>query len=380
MKNRYVNKVFVFISVMQRVSFALILAGVVTACGNKTEYVSPAIKPLIEAVYASGLVVSVNEYQAFSQVDGYVAEKLVHDGDAVKRGDPLYSIQADQQNARYRIAKENYELAQRNLQDDSPVLNELKAALTNAHTKMQFDSTNHARYSNLIKNNATSQAEYDRVKLIYENSRNDYLLAKSRYTRTYDQLYLDYKNAENQYRIARDESDRYVIRSLVDGKVYKTLKETGELIKRTEMIAVLGSASAFYLQLNVDELDIRRIQVGQSAVVKIDAYPDQAFHAAISRIYPLVDSRQQAFRVDARLTEPLPGAFSGLALEANIIIRENKQALVIPKNALLPGDTIILGTESGDRKVKIRKGIHTLDEIEVLEGITENSRIKVMHQ
>ncbi len=42
-------------------------------------------KPLTEAVYASGLVVAQDEYQVFAQVDGYLAEKMVSDGDAVKK-------------------------------------------------------------------------------------------------------------------------------------------------------------------------------------------------------------------------------------------------------------------------------------------------------
>lgn len=359
------------------IPFALILVCLLNACRSKDEFMRPQIKPLVEAVYASGNIVSENEYQAYAQVDGYVEDKQVHDGDQVKKGDALYVIQADQQTARYRIARENYELAVKNFRDDSPVLSELKAAMTTAKTKNLYDSVNFMRYNNLLKNNATSRAEYDRIKLLYENSTNEFILAESRYKRTYDQLMMELKNAENQYRIARDESDRYIIRSQIDGRVFKTYKEKGELIRRNEVVAILGSADSFYLQLNVDELDIQRIQTGQSVIVKIDAYPDRLFKATVSKIYPLVDTRQQSFRVDATLNEKLPGNFSGLALETNIIIRENPSALVIPKSALLPGDSVIIRNESGSRKVKITRGIATLDEVEVLDGVDSQSLIKV---
>lgn len=357
-------------------TYTLTIGAILTGCDKKEEFTKPQVKPLVEAVYASGIIVSENEYQAFAQVDGYVADKQVQAGDPVKKGDALYIIQADQQTARYRIARENYELALKNFSENSPVLAELKAALTTARTKMLFDSTNFVRYSNLLNNNATSRAEYDRMKLLYENSKSDFLSAESRYKRTYDQLQLDLRNAENQFRIARDESDRYTIRSQVDGLVFKTLKEKGELIKRNDVVAVLGSANSFYLQLNVDELDIQRIRVGQPVVVKVDAYPDRIFKAVVSKIYPLVDARQQAFRVDATLNEKLPGNFSGLALEANIIIRENPNALVIPKSALLPGDSVIIRSESGTQKVKIIRGITTLDEVEVLTGIDSEALVK----
>src|SRR5690606_5045802 len=201
---------------------------------------------------------------------------------------------------------------------------------------------------------ATSQAEYDRARMLAEQSRNDYVLAESRYRKTYNQLQAELINAENQYRIARDESSRYTIRSQVEGIVFKTMKEPGELIRRTEAVAVLGSNQSFYLQLNVDELDIHRVKAGQQVLVKIDAYPEKIFKAEVTRIYPLVDSRQQSLRVDAKLLEALPGAFSGLALEANIVIRQVVEALVSPKSALLPGAAV---TESGDgagRRIKIK--------------------------
>jgi multidrug resistance efflux pump len=359
------------------ISFSVLVSFLLTGCGNKNEFVQPRLKPLVEAVYASGNIVAENEYQAFAQVDGYVEDKLVNDGDLVKKGDALYLIQADQQTARYHIARENYELALKNLRDDSPVLAELKATLTSAKTKLQFDSINFLRYANLMKNNATSRAEYDRMKLTYENAKNDFQSAKSRYNRTRDQLQLELQNAENQYRIARDESARYTIRSQINGRVFKTFKEKGELIRRSEVVAVLGSSDSFYLQLNVDELDIQRIKTGQPVVVRIDAYPDKIFKATISKIYPLVDARQQSFRVDATLDEKLPGTYSGLALEGNIIIRENPSAMVIPKSALLPGDSVIVQHSTGIKKIKITKGITTIDEVEVVAGIDTASLVKI---
>ncbi len=363
--------------IMKRISVLTLSFFGLMACSSGGSYIAPETKKLMEAVYASGFVVAENEYQVFSQVDGYVAEKLVQDGDAVNQGDALFVIEADQQNARYRIAREAYEQSLQNYREDSPVLTELKAALMAARTKMQFDSVNFVRYSNLYRQNATSRAEYDRMELLYKNSRNDYVLAESRYKRILDQVALDYKNAENQYKIARDESARYTIRSLVNGRVFKTFKEKGELIRRTELAAIAGSTDAFYLQLTVDELDVQRVKVGQSVIAKIDAFPDRIFHAEVSRIYPLVDTRQQSIRVDARLMDELPAGFSGLALEANIIIRESEQALVIPRAALLPGDSVIIKGDRGEEKIKVQTGITTWSEVEVTGGLTASTWIRL---
>ena len=339
------------------------------SCNGNPDGVKPEIKPLIEAVYASGFVVSKDEYEIFSQAEGYVAEKLVEDGDIVKKGEPLYILISDQQTARTRVAKEGFDLASKNYREDSPVLRELKAALESAESKMKFDSLNFVRYSNLLKSNATSQGEFDRIKLLYENSGNDYLLQKSRYEKTKNQLYLDLQNAKSQLAISSDESGRYVLRSEVDGMVFVTNKEKGELIRRNEVIAVVGKKDSYYVELNVDELDVQRVKAGQEVFVKIDAYPGKTFSARITKVYPMVDRRQQSVRADATLNESLPGLFSGLALEANIIIRKKDNALVIPKAKLLPGDSVIIKTDDGTKKIKVNKGIETLDEVEIVEGL-----------
>lgn len=351
-----------------------LLSATLTSCQQENG-VKPEVKPLMEAVYASGFVVSKDEYEIFAQVEGYLADKLVNDGDAVKKGEPLFVIEAGQQSARYRMAKETFDLAAKNYRDDSPVLAELKAATETARSKMQFDSLNFVRYANLLKGNATSQGEYDRIKLLYENSRNEYTLQKSRFERTRNQTYLDWQNAKNQLVIAGDESGRYIVRSDVDGLVFMTAKEKGEMVRRNEAIAVVGKKDAFYLQLNIDELDVQRVREGQEVLVKIDAYPGKIFSAKLTKIYPMVDRRQQAVRADATLNEDLPGWFSGLALEANIIIRKKDQAIVIPKSKLLPGDSVIIQSDEGSKKIKVTKGIETLDEVEIVEGLDTGVRI-----
>ena len=231
-----------------------------TACKKSDEGVKPVVKPLIEAVYASGFVVAKDEYEITSQVEGYIAEKLVADGDVVRKNEPLYIIASDQQSARGRIARETYDLAVRNYSNNSPVLNELRSSLDASATKMQFDSANFVRYRNLLAKNATSKAEFDRVKLLYENSRSEYLLQKSRYEKIKNQLYLDLQSAKNNLAIAADESGRYIVRSEIDGIVFSTSKDKGEMIRRGEVVAVAGRKDAYYLQLNVDELDIQRLK------------------------------------------------------------------------------------------------------------------------
>ncbi len=357
---------------MKKVVFTLVIC---IGCIGKNKSIQPVTKPLREAVYASGYVVSKNEYQIFSQVDGYVVDILVKEGEAVKKDQPIFIIESRQQSARYSISRESYNLLAKNNREDSPALMEAKALVASAQSKWQFDSVNFVRYSNLWKDNAITQNEFDRAKLTFDNSKNDLLLQKSRLSKLRDQLKLDLRNAENNLKIAAEESGRYTVRSDVDGQVYKTLKERGELVRRSEALATVGSGSQFYLQLNVDELDIEKVKTGQRVMAKIDAFGGKIFNGLVYKVYPMVDERAQSIRVDADFSDPFLNGFSGLAVEANILIRQKEKALVIPKSFVLPGDSVLIRTNEGKRKVKIVRGIETLDEVEITQGITKDTNV-----
>src|SRR4051794_32267374 len=89
----------------------LIAAGLIClyACGGKQEKVRPQVAPITESVYASGLVKSGLQYQAFATVSGIVDTLFADDGDTVKVGQPILHINGDVQ----RLSRENAQLAER---------------------------------------------------------------------------------------------------------------------------------------------------------------------------------------------------------------------------------------------------------------------------
>jgi multidrug efflux pump subunit AcrA (membrane-fusion protein) len=345
------------------------------SCNRQLTTTTPQVKPLTEAVYASGFVVTDKEYQVFAQGEGLLVEKLVQEGEPVNKNQPLFVLESPQQSARLGYAREAYQLAKSNYQNNSPVLKEALSALQVTKIKLAFDSTNLVRYQNLFQNKATSKAELDRFKLAYDNSRSEYNAQKNRFAKLKNQLYLDLQNTQSNLAIARDENNHFAIKSQIKGTLLKMLKEPGELVKRGEPIAVVGQLDQFYLRLKVDELDIQRIKGGQSILVKIDAYPNQVFHAKVAKVYPVVDPRDQSLRVDATLLDPLPGYYSGLALEANIMVRQKSKALVIPRTLLLPGDSVEINKNEKARKVKVQKGVETLSEVEIIAGLRPETQL-----
>jgi HlyD family secretion protein len=352
-----------------------LMATVFFSCNNGPETRTPDVKPLMEAVYSSGFIVSEAEYQVFAQVDGILREKPVKDGELVKEGQVLFTLESEQQYARSRAASEAVAIARKNALADGPVLLEAHQAIETARMKSAHDSINYVRFSNLWKQNATSKAELDRALLLFEASRKEYLMRQSSYQRLYNSLQVELQNAEANMRIAQSESGRYQIRSTMDGVLYKTTKEPGELVRRTESLGVIGKAEGHYFRMKVDEQDIIRIKTGQEVLIKIDAFPDRFFKGTVARVHAMIDPRDQSIRVDATLEEPLPGPYTGLAAEGNIIVRKKEKALVIPRTLLLTGDSIWVQIDGKKQKVKVVKGVETLNEVEIVGGIDETTQL-----
>ncbi|TAF63177.1 MAG: efflux RND transporter periplasmic adaptor subunit [Cytophagales bacterium] len=332
-------------------------------------------QPMTEAVYASGNLLPKNEYKVFAMADGILAEKMVNEGDEVKLNQLLFIINNSQQNIRTQTAQDSYYLAQQNYGLNSPALRELEVGIRNAQNQLSNDSTQFVRIQNLWNSNATSKVEYDRAKLAYDNARNNHALQKARYEKAKNDLWLNLQNAQNQVRLNSEQGGDFMVRSLIDGRVFEIYKEQGEAVRRSEAIALIGSGKEVYIQLEVDELDINKIKIGQEVLVKIDVYKNQIFKAKVSKIYQMLNKQNQSFRIDAEFTTEHPTLYAGLTVEANIIIQQKNNALVIPKSFLMPGDSVWLLEGEQKKKVKIQKGIENFEWIEILSGLTNKAVI-----
>lgn len=346
---------------------------VINACSPKTETTSPVYKNITEAVYASGNVFPKNEYKVVANVDGYLQQQLVNEGDIVKGGQLLFSIESLSQDARAEAAANVYRQAEANYADNSPVLTELEAALRNARTKLENDSLNYARYKALYAQNAVSKAELERTELTYRTTLNDVMARQKAWVRTKNQLYVDLQNTRSNYRVNTREGDNYRIRSIEAARVYEVYKKLGELVRRGEAVALLGNPNDVYMQLSVDETDFAKLLVGQQIVVKMDAYGDRVFKAQVTKIYPKLNKIDQSFRVDADFVGNAPEAYYGLTVEANIVILQNAKALTIPKPYLVGRDSVIIQENGENKKVKIAKGAENFEIVEVKKGLTEKS-------
>ncbi|HOZ41468.1 MAG TPA: efflux RND transporter periplasmic adaptor subunit, partial [Flavobacteriales bacterium] len=317
---------------------ALSLVSLLAACGEERETITPTVGPITESIYASGVVKAQGQYTVYPTVSGTVTALLVQEGDTVKAGQALLSIDDRNSALGTRNAEAQLRLLEQNARDSGPVLSQLRQAVQQARDRYHVDSLNHARQQALWAQQIGSRNELDQRELAYTTSKAAYDRASEALVENRQRLRTELDVARNNAAISTAGNDDRTPRSLIEGIVYDLLIEPGELATTQKALAIIGSATELYLELEVDEYDIRQVKPGLKAFITLDSYAGQAFAAEVTRIIPLMDERSRTFKVEARFTDRPPTLFPNLTAEASIVLRTKEQALTIPAGYLLEGD------------------------------------------
>lgn len=349
---------------------AYLLAALFVACGEERETITPTVGPITESVYASGVVKARGQYTVFPVVSGTVMAMLVEEGDTVEAGQPLLRIDDRSSDLTSRNAVAQLRLLEQNASDTGPVLSQLREAVIQARERFVLDSTNYARQQALWAQRIGSRSELDQRELAFTTSKAALSRAIEAVEETRERLRTELDVARNNAAISNAGNADRIPRSLIDGVVYDLLIEPGELATMQKPLAIIGSATDLYLELEVDEFDIRRVQVGQRAFIGMDSYNSDVFEAEITRVVPIMDERSRTFRVEARFTRRPPTLFPNLTVEASVVVSSKDEALTIPAGYLVDDHHVLTGPEE---LTPVKLGARDLEKVEVLEGIGSNT-------
>ena len=336
------------------------------ACKNAVETTSPVRENITESVYASGILKSKNQYQVFSTVNGLLQHRYATEGDTVKKGALLFSIL----NESSTLVRENAQLAAdlANLKSNQGKLDELLLSIDLAKSKMVNDSLLWMRQQNLWSQSIGSKVEVERAELNYKNAKTSYESIRIRYKDEKHRLDIVSKQAQKNVQISLKNEGDFTITSNINGKVYSILKEQGEMVNVQTPLAVIGDASAFLLELQVDEYDITSIKPGQEVKVTMDSYKGAVFDAVISKVYPILNERSKTARVEATFVRQPSAMYPNLTLEANIILQVKENVLTLPRQFIFNDHFVI--NEAGDT-IPVKIGIQDYLKAEILEGVSE---------
>ncbi|MDG2287404.1 MAG: efflux RND transporter periplasmic adaptor subunit [Candidatus Marinimicrobia bacterium] len=263
-------------------------------------------KDLTSQVVADGVLKPETEVKLSSNNTTYITDIAVKEGDFVRKGDFLMSLDDRQQKAATTASKASVEAA--------------KVNLNNAEIKRN-------RQEELYKKGLISDQEM-------ENTNSSYASALS-----------SFNNAEARYIQDEDALSKLRLIAPQDGTITFIDGEVGDLAQggmfNPSVLLKLSDLSKMEVYVNVNENDIADIEINDAAIIEVDAYQDQKFKGVVKEVaYAATTSsggsQQQVtnFEVKIQMLEVVDGMRPGMSATVEIITEERNQVLAIPIQSL----------------------------------------------
>jgi HlyD family secretion protein len=231
-----------------------------------------------EVISASGKLKPEKEVSISADVSGEIIELTVKEGDKVTTGQLLLRIKPDEYQSMAEDADAAYNTSIANFKTAKSGLNQMEAMFNKS--KAVYD-----RYLVLKQKNAVSAADF-------ENVESEYLSAKAQLESAKQNVIgSDYtaKSADARKRKAYDNLRKTSIYSPVDGIVTKLNNLLGERVVGTAqmmgtVIMKLADLNLMVADIDVNENDIIRIKLGDTADIEVDAFIDKKFKGIVTEI------------------------------------------------------------------------------------------------
>ncbi|SEA12422.1 efflux RND transporter periplasmic adaptor subunit [Pedobacter hartonius] len=249
--------------------------------GEKMEKVTvekAASRRIIETVTASGKVQPETEVKLSSEVSGEVVELLVKEGDIVKRGQLLFKVRPD-------VLKSGFDRASASYSSQKASVASAAQLLTQSEGSFANEQGIYKRNVELFKKKVISIAEFDAAKAAFVTAKTNLESAKQSLIGAKFNLEQSGANVQE----ASANLAKATIFAPVDGVISKLSVELGDRILGTAQFAGteimrISNLSSMEVNVDVNENDINRVNIGDSAVIEVDAFEDKKFKGVVTEI------------------------------------------------------------------------------------------------
>jgi multidrug resistance efflux pump len=342
------------------------------SCDNGSSETKPIRKDITQTVFASGVLVPEDQYNLMAQNEGNLVSLTFIEGDTVKAGDILAVIDNKQNDFNAQSAKALLYIADVNTSPNAPALLQAQENIELAQVKLKQDELQSQRYKALYDEKSVSKLDYENAMLTFQNSKTNLAALQQNYNLLKQQAEQQRIIQKSQKNINSLMQGNNAIRAVIGGKVYTKSKQLGDYVRKGDAIAVIGNPDNLYAKLSIDETNISKIKLGQQVIIQLNTSKDKNYNGIVTEIYPAFDDQAQSFYCKAKFTDPMNFRISGTQLQANIIISQKKNLLVIPKNYLNYGNKVNV---KGKGQVTVETGFISSDWAEIIKGIDENTTI-----
>jgi len=313
---------------------------------------------IVEKAVAVGQIQPRQKFQVKSKISGIVRRALIQVGDTVKAGDPLFEIGPD----------------------PTPLeVTEVDRQVDSSDASFRRAETDYKRAQELSRSGVLPKSDLDQKKEAYE-------LARVALTRAQQNRDLTRKG---RLTLTGTES---IIRAPAAGTILTRPVNPGDPIvpltsyqPGTEMATVADMRDLIF-KGTVDEIDVGKLSVGMPTRIKVGALPTDVVTGHVSRIAPQAQQKEGATLFDVEVELDPSNKITlraGYSANADVIIREKKDVLVIPERLVTfedGGKKATVELSGGDpkapgKKVEIKTGISDGLNVEVVSGLKKGARV-----
>jgi len=359
-----------------------------------------ARRSLTELVTATGRLQPVLQVKISPEVAGEIIELPVKEGQFVRKGHLLVKIRPD------------FYLASRNSADAN-----YKSALSSRDTALAQAAKAEAEFrrnKELFERKLVSDSVYDEFRTGFE-------VAKAQAASSGHMI----EQAQATLKKAEEDLLKCTIYSPIDGTIAKLNSEAGERVVGTGMMAgteimTVADLDVMEARVEVGEIDVVLVQLGQKARLEVDAFRDRKFTGKVTQIAnsarSLTPTSQEATKFEVRIRlEDRERFLPGMSATAEIETRYRTNVLTVPiqsvttrlpkgarkpdgkpakkdadeqlERAELGGSErrrekvekpvdVVFGLENGRAKMfPVKRGISDNEHYEIIEGVTERQEV-----
>ena len=217
-----------------------------------------------ETVSATGKIQPEVEVKLSSEVSGEIIELPIAEGQEVKKGDLLVKINPD--------------LYQSSLQRSQASYQNIKANLAQTEASLKQAKANYDRNKTLFEKGVISKSEWDNIVSQYEVAQANK-----------ESAFYNVQSAAATVNEAQDNLGRTTIYAPMSGTISKLDAELGERVVGTQQMAGteilrVANLGEMEVEVEVNENDIVKVSVGDSAIVEVDAYLGKEFKGLVTEI------------------------------------------------------------------------------------------------
>lgn len=198
------------------------------------------------------------------------------------------------------------------------------------------------------------------------------------------------RSAEISMQNLQDAMNNYTITAPISGTIIEKDAKVGDAVKAGDTLCIVYDLSYLEMSINVDELQISSISVGQQVQITADAVPDKTYVGTVTRVSMkgTANGGTTTYPVSIRIDDT-DGLRPGMNANAEIVVAEANNALVVPNAAVVRGSYVLVTKDSpsaanadtameapeGFVYVPVKTGVSDDDYTQIVSGIQEGDTI-----